>query len=93
MVISSYINQTFSTSMFIIAMTIKRHVHSIVYCMLAVSFVAVNSVYMAVANTLIESSNRSVLKITLLKNYIFLTNEFFSTKYKDKFISIFYVYS
>ena len=44
-------------------------------------------------HTLIESSNRSVLKISLLENYTFLTNEILSTKYKDNLISIFHIYS
>ena len=44
-------------------------------------------------HTLIESSNRPVLQISLLENYIFLTNKIFSTKYKEKFISISHGYS
>ena len=32
-----------------------------------------------VINTLIKSSNRSVLKISFLKNYIFLPNQIYST--------------
>ena len=38
--------------------------------------------------TLIESSNRSVLKISYLENYIFLTNKIFNTKYMNKLISL-----
>ena len=44
-------------------------------------------------HTLIESSNRPVLQISLLEKYIFLTNKIFSTKYKQKFILISHVYS
>ena len=36
--------------------------------------------------TQIESSNQSVLKISYLENYIFLTNTFFNIRYMDKFI-------
>ena len=44
-------------------------------------------------STLIKSSNQSVLIISLLENYTFLTNKIFSTKDKDKFITISHVYS
>ena len=44
-------------------------------------------------NTLIKSSNRSVLKINFLEKYIFLTNQIYSTKFKDNLILIFHVYS
>ena len=49
--------------------------------------------YVHYETTLIESSNRSVLQISYLENYIFLTNKIFNTKYTDKLISIFHVYS